>query len=106
LPSAGGVINFISQTQIPAPGASGLLQLSGSSVVVPGDTVSLSVAAASKQTRQMKIMTTFQGDDVTVSVTFKSLTSGLTYPAYIQVHIPDKSMTLLIHNYDYMNQNN
>jgi hypothetical protein len=106
LPSAGGVINFISQTTIPAPGPDGLLQLTGSSVVVPGDTVSLSVAATTKETRRMKIMSSFQGDDVTVTVTFKTLTGGLTYPAYVQVHVPDKSMSIMIHNYDYMNQNN
>jgi len=106
LPTAGKVIDFISQTPIPPPGPGGVLQLSGSSVVVPGDTVSLSIYAPTKETRRMTIMTFYQGDEVTVTVTFKTLANGLNYAAYIQLNIPDKNLTLLIQNYDYINQNN
>jgi hypothetical protein len=106
LPTAGAVINFISTTPIAPPGPGGLLQLSGGSVVVPGDTVSLSIDAPTRQTRRMTVMTTFQGDEVTVTATFKTLASGLNYPAYIQMNVPDKSLTVLIQNYDYINQNN
>jgi hypothetical protein len=106
LPTAGKVIDFISRTPIAPPGPGGLLQLSGSSVVVPGDTVSLTVSAPTRQTQRMSVMTTFQGDDVTVTATFKSLSSGLNYPAYVQINVPDKNITVLIQNYDYINQNN
>jgi hypothetical protein len=106
LPSAGKIIDFISKTPITPPGPGGLLQLSGGSVVVPGDTVSISIDAPTRQTRRMTVMTTFQGDDVTVTATFKTLTNGLNYPAYIQVNVPDKNLTVLIQNYDYINQNN
>lgn len=105
LPTAGKVIDFISQTPIPAPGPGGLLQLSGGSVVVPGDTVSISVYAPTKETRRMSVMTTFQGDDVTVTATFKALANGLNYPAYVQLNIADKNLSVLIQNYDYINQN-
>jgi hypothetical protein len=105
LPSAGKVIDFISKTPIPPPGPGGVLQLSGSSVVVPGDTVSISVYAPTKETRQMTITTTFQGDGVTVTSTFKTLATGLNYPAYLQLDVPDKNLTVLIQNYDYINQN-
>jgi hypothetical protein len=105
LPSAGKVIDFISKTVIPPPGAGGLLQLSGGGVVVPGDTVSLTIDAPTKQTRRMTVMTSFQGDEVTVTATFKTLTSGLNYAAYIQMNVPDKNLTVLIQNYDYINQN-
>ena len=100
------VINFISSATIPAPGPDGSLQTQRGSVVVPGDTVSLTINAPTRQTRRMTIMTFFQGDEVTVTATFKTLASGLNYAAYIQVNVPDKNMTLLIQNYDYMNQNN
>jgi len=106
LPTAGAVINFISTTSIPPPGPGGVLQLSGGSVVVPGDTVSISVSAPTKETLRMSIMTFFQGDEVTVTVTFKTLANGLNYPAYVQMNVPDKNLSLLIQNYDYMNQNN
>jgi hypothetical protein len=106
LPSAGKVIDFISKTPIAPPGPGGLLQLTGGSVVVPGDTVSLTIDAPTRQTRRMTVMTFFQGDEVTVTATFKTLTSGLNYAAYIQMNVPDKNLTVLIQNYDYINQNN
>jgi len=105
LPTAGAMINFISTTTIPAPGAGGLLQLSGAGVVVPGDTLSVTVYAPTEETRRMSIMTFFQGDEVTVTVTFKTLNNGLNYPAYIQMNIADKNLSVLIQNYDYINQN-
>jgi hypothetical protein len=105
LPTAGKVIDFISKTHIPAPGPGGILQLSGSGVVVPADTVSISVYAPKRETRRMTIMTFFQGDEVTVTATFKTLNSGLNYAAYIQMNIPDKNLSVLIQNYDYINQN-
>ena len=104
LPTAGAVINFISTTPIPPPVA-GILQLTGAGVVVPGDTVSLSVNAPTQQTQRLSVMTFFQGDQVTVTATFKTLSNGLNYPAYIQINVPDKGLTVLIQNYDYVNQN-
>jgi hypothetical protein len=104
LPTAGAVINFISSTPIPPP-AGGVLQITGASVVVPGDTVSLSVSAPTQQTQRLSVMTFFQGDQVTVTATFKTLANGLNYPAYLQINVPDKGLTVLIQNYDYVNQN-
>ena len=104
LPTAGAVINFISSTPIPPP-AGGVLQLTGASVVVPGDTVSLSVSAPTQQTQRLSVMTFFQGDQVSVTATFKTLANGLNYPAYLQINVPDKGLTVLIQNYDYVNQN-
>jgi hypothetical protein len=106
LPTAGKVIDFISKTPIPPPGPGGLLQLSGGGVVIPSDTVSLSIDAPTGQTRRMTIMTMFQGDEVNVTATFKTLASGLNYAAYVQINIQDKNLTVLIQNYDYINQNN
>ena len=105
LPSAGQIINLISSNPIPAPGPNGILQITGSSVAAPGDTVSMSVNARTRQTTRMSIMTFFQGEEVNVTATFKTLASGLNYAAYIQVNVPDKNLTLLIQNYDYINQN-
>ena len=104
LPTAGQIINLISTSPIlPVPG--GMLQVSGSSVVVPGDTVSATFSATTRLTQRMTMMTFFQGDEVTVTVTFKSLANGLNYAAYTQVNVPNKNLTLLIQNYDFINQN-
>ena len=104
LPTAGAVIKFISTTPMP-PSVAGILQLTGAGEVVPGDTVSLSVSAPTQQTQRLSVMTFFQGDQVTVTATFKTLSNGLNYPAYIQINVPDKGLTVLIQNYDYVNQN-
>ncbi len=105
LPTAGQVLNFISSSVIPAPGPDGVVQISGGSVVVPGDTMSLWIYAPTKQTRRMTLMTTYQGDSINVTATWKSLSNGLNYMAYAQINIPDKNMTVLIQNYDFINQN-
>ncbi len=105
LPSAGGVINFISKATIPPIDATGQIQLTGMGVIVPGDTLTLTVNAASLQTVRMSVVTTFKNDQVTITTTFKTLANGLNYPAYVQISVPDKNMTVLIQNYDYINQN-
>lgn len=105
LPSAGKVLDFVSQAKVSAPDANGLLQLTGNNVVVPGDTLTLSVLASTRQTRKMQISTTFEGEAVTVTATFATLRSGLTHLQYGEVEVPGKGYTLQVHNYDY-NANN
>ena len=104
LPSAGAVINFISQANIQggsAPDGSPILQMNGSNVVNPGDTFYLAVNPTTFQTRRMQVSTSYQGDPVTVTATFATLPSGLTYPQYVDVEVPDKQLSLLVQNYDY-----
>lgn len=105
LPSAGQIINLISTSPI-LPGPAGTLQVSGSGVVVPGDTVSITLSATTRLLNRMTIMSFYQGDEVTVTATFKSLANGLNYAAYTQINVPSKNMTVLIQNYDFINQNN
>jgi hypothetical protein len=105
LPTSGAVINFISQATIQAPDANGLLQFTGNSVVKPGDTLSLSIFAPTKQTRQMTITTFFEQDQVNVSATFKTLANGLNYVAFGEVDVPAKNLALQVQHYDYFNQN-
>jgi hypothetical protein len=103
--TAGKIIDFISTAVIQPPDANKVSQITGSSVVIPGDTLSLMVSSQTHATRSMKIMTFFESDEVNVSVTFKTLTSGLTYAAFGEVDVPTKHLTLQLQNYDYINQN-
>jgi hypothetical protein len=105
LPSAGKVLDFVSQAQIQAPDSNGLLQLTGSSVVTPGDSLILSVDAVTRQNRKMQITTIFEQDMVQVTVTFKTLSSGLTHVQFAQLDVAAKGLSVQVHNYDY-NQNN
>ena len=104
LPSVGAVINFISQTNIQggnAPDGSPILQMTGNNVISASDTFYLAVSATTFQTRRIQITTTYQGDQVTVTATFATLPSGLTYPQYVDVEVPDKQLSLLVQDYDY-----
>jgi len=102
--SAGKMIDFISQAAIQPPDLNGLLQITGGSVTIPGDTVSLWVNAMTRTAQRMKIMTFYEGNEVTVTVTFKTLATGLTYPAYSQVDVFGMGLSLQVQNFNYMNQ--
>jgi hypothetical protein len=107
LPTAGQVINFISSSPIPPPGPSGDLMLSGSSVVVPGDSMNLWVYAPTRATKKVTISTTdSDGNVINVTATYRTLANGLNYLQYATVDIPTKNLTIQVHNYDYINQNN
>jgi hypothetical protein len=105
LPTQGKVLDFVSAAKIQAPDANGLLQFTGSSVVVPGDTLALSVKATTRQPSNVTINTTFEGDPVTATASFKTLPSGLNHLEFGEVDVPAKQMQLQLHNFNY-NQNN
>jgi hypothetical protein len=50
-------------------------------------------------------MSFYEGDEVTMTVTFKTLANGLNYMAFGQVDVPDKGLSLQVQNFDYVNQN-
>ena len=107
LPSAGAVINFISSSPIPPPGPNGDLMFSGSSVVVPGDSMSIWVYAPTRATKKVTISTSdTDGNVINLTATYKTLANGLNYMQYATVDVPTKNLSLQIHNYDYLNQNN
>jgi hypothetical protein len=101
LPTAGKVLNFVSQANIPPVDASGLLYLSGKSVAVPGDTFSLWVLGRNLETRKTEFTTFYQGDMVQVTATFKTILSGLTYMDFAEVIVAAQQMSLKLQNYDY-----
>ena len=105
LSTAGKIIDFISQASIQLPDSSGLLQITGGSVVLPGDTVSLWVSVDTRKAQRMKIMTFYEGNEVNVSITFKSISNGLTYPAFSQVDVFGMGLGLQVQNFNYVNQN-
>ncbi len=105
LPGNGKIIQFIGSATIQAPDANGQLQLSGGSVIQPGDTLSLWVNAPQKQLTRLKIMTYYNVYEVTVTATYKTSVSGLNYMAFAQVDCPALSLSIQLQNFDYENQN-
>lgn len=105
LPSAGRVIDFIAAADLEfasAPDGTTLLKISGSSVVTPGDTLTIWADTTTHATRKVQIATTYEGDEATATATFKTLTaSHLTYMSMAEVTVPAKQISLQVQNYDY-----
>jgi hypothetical protein len=99
------ILSFLSKAQVSGPDASGLLALSGGSVVSPGDSVTLWVDVASHKARKVFVATTYQGDAITLNATFNTLPTGLNYMNWADVQIPAKTLEVQISNFNY-NRNN
>jgi hypothetical protein len=91
----------MNQAATTGPDASGLIVMTGSNVVLPGDNLSVWTLAATRQTRKIQANTFYEGDVVELTATFNSLPSGLNYMAYAEVTIPAKQMSIQVQNFDY-----
>ncbi len=105
LPSAGKVFDFLAQAQVSpvtTPDGRTVLQVSGNSVAVPGDTFTMTVDGRTLEPTSTQITTTYSGDPVTVSAMFRTLQTGLNHVQYATVVAPKKKLTVMIHNYEYV----
>jgi hypothetical protein len=101
LPTEAKLIDFVNQAAAAKPDARGLIWITGSNVLLPGDNLSIWVDAATLQTRKTQVNTFYERQAVNLTATFKTLASGLTYAAFTQVNIPGKQFSVQVHNYDY-----
>src|SRR5256885_2079368 len=81
------------------PDAGGLFEMSGRNVVVPGDTLSIWVDPRTRQGRKVQVSTTFDGDRVSLTATFKTLPSGLNHVAYAEVTVPTRQISIQVQNF-------
>jgi hypothetical protein len=105
LPTAGRIARFASQANISAPDANGLLELSGASVVMPGDAFNLWVDGVKCRTRRIQATTSYEQDTIELTASFATLKSGLTHLQYAEVDVPAKKLKLYVHNFDYLENN-
>ena len=99
------LLAFFNKAQVSGPDASGLVALSGGSVVSPGDSMTVWVNAASHKTSKVFVATTYQGSPITLNATFNTLAAGLNYMNYADVTIPAKQLEIQVSNFNY-NRNN
>jgi hypothetical protein len=99
------LLAFFNKAQVSGPDASGLLALSGGSVVSPGDSMTLWVNSTTHKASKAFIATTYQGSPVTMNATFNVLATGLSYMNYADIQIPAKPMEVQVSNFNY-NRNN
>jgi hypothetical protein len=100
LSTAGKVLDFMNQA-VTTTEASGLIVMTGTNVVVPGDNLSIWTQFSTRHTRKIQANTFYQGNVVELTATFNTLPSGLNYMAYAEVTIPAKQMSIQVHNFDY-----
>jgi hypothetical protein len=101
LPSEGKMLAFMNQAATSGPDANGLFEMTGQNVVYPGDALSVWFDARTRQTRRIQVTTVFQGDQVDLTATFKTLKSGLTYMSFGEEIVPAKQMSVQVQNFDY-----
>ncbi|HTR04968.1 MAG TPA: hypothetical protein VMN82_17400 [Thermoanaerobaculia bacterium] len=99
------LLAFFNKAQVSGPDATGLIALSGGSVVSPGDSMTLWVNATTHKAAKAFVSTTYQGNPVTMNATFNVLAAGLSYMNYADIQIPSKQMEVQVSNFNY-NRNN
>ncbi len=105
LDSSPQLLAFYNKAQISGPDATGLLALSGGSVVTPGDSLTLWVNSTTRKAQKAFIATSYQGNSVTMNATFNTLASGLDYMNFADIQIPAKPLEIQVSNFNY-NKNN
>jgi hypothetical protein len=101
-PTAGALMNFLTNAKTTGPDSSGALLATGQNVVVNGDVVMLWLDARTKEPRRIQVGTLFRGDPIQVTATFATVSNGPTYMQYAHVDIPSKQTHVLVHSYDYV----
>lgn len=105
LSTVGKVLDFMNQATTSGPDASGLFQMSGNSVVIPGDSFTVWTDARTRQTRKIQVNTFFKGDMVSVNAAFKTIPSGLTYMNYAEANVGAKQLSVQVQNFNYSRPN-
>lgn len=104
LPTAGKVVDFMGSANVTSeqsPNGTTLLKMQGSGVVVPGDTLAIWADASTHKMRKVQITTFYEGGAANLTATYKTKPNGLTHMAMAEIDLPDKQISLQIHNYDY-----
>jgi hypothetical protein len=99
------LLAFFDKAAVSGPDATGLIALSGGSVVMPGDSMTVWVNAATKKSVKAFVATTYQGDAVTMNATMNTLPTGLDYVSFADIQIPGKQTEVQVSNFNY-NRNN
>ncbi len=105
LDSSPQLLAFYDKAAVSGPDATGLLALSGGSVVQPGDSMTVWINASTHKAAKVFIATTYQSNPVTMNATFNTLAAGLSYMNYADIQIPSKQLELQVSNFNY-NRNN
>jgi len=96
---------FILQAQvkpITTPDGRSLLQITGSGVVVPGDSVTMVFNGTTLLPTSMQVTTSLNGDPLTLSGSFMVTPTGLNAVQYLTAELASKNLSVNIHNFDFV----
>lgn len=84
-----------------APDGSQLLKLVGTNVIQPGDSLTVWVNRATMAFQKVEVSTTYETVPATLTATYKTSRTGLTYLSMAEIDVPQKKVVLQVHNYDF-----
>lgn len=84
-----------------APDGTALLKLVGTNVVQNGDSLTLWVNRATMAFQKVEVSTVYDGVPATMTATYKTSATGLTYLSMAEIDVPQKKVVLQVHNYDF-----
>ncbi len=102
-PTPGNMLDFFSRATF-APTAAGQVEIKGTDFLQPGDSATFWIDSATGQTRTYAFRTSMAGDPVNGQVDFQTLQDGPSYAARVSISVPDKSLSAVVENFDYIRQ--
>jgi len=102
LASAGAIQTFLDRAVASGPNPQGLYQMTGNSVVQPGDAYTLSFNPQTRKPTSIQVSTNFNGGPVTLNATFRTIgPDGLNYVEFANLDAPAKQVNVQVSNYNY-----
>lgn len=104
LPTADKVMAFMAAAQVQfaqGPDGNQYLRIQGSSIVQPGDSLTMWADPTTRTLRRIDVTTTYDGKSATVTAGFTTNRAGLTYMSMAEVNVPDQKLSLQVHHYDF-----
>ncbi|MDP4282442.1 MAG: hypothetical protein Q8867_09890, partial [Bacteroidota bacterium] len=92
---------FFSKAKIGSPDPNGQVLVSSEDVIIKGDKLLWWIDLRDNSITKASIVTTFNGDQVEFTATYKYIPSGLQYMTFAEILVPLKSLIVQLHFYDY-----
>jgi len=80
------------------------IQVSSKDVVHPGDSMIITIDPATKKEKRVDITSALDGNPVTITSNFSSLSDGLTYVSDSSISYPKEGLVIRTENFDYEKQ--
>jgi len=101
LTGEGELATFFTKAVIGDLGPEGEMLVSGNDVIVGGDKMVWYIDPKNYTLSRASVYTTFKGEKVEFSASYKYLSPGINYMAFAEIIVPGRNLLVKLHNYDY-----